>query len=55
MRLTSRQDPKDLRCDAKVGPASDLGSGSTRKIRIASLVISRGVEHAGTDEYFCAC
>lgn len=58
MRLAPRQDFEDLRCDAEVGPTSDLQNGPTREMRTASFVNSSrvvSVESVVTDEYFYTC
>lgn len=43
VRVVSRQDPDDLKCDANVRPASGSRSGSTQKIKTASLLMFSSV------------
>lgn len=43
MRVASRQCLEDLTCDVEVGSYSDSLSGSTREIKIESLVSSSRV------------
>lgn len=38
VRVASRWSPEDLSYDTKVGPTSDSRGGSTREIRVESLV-----------------
>lgn len=38
--MASRYEAEDLRCDVEVGFASELRSGASREIKIASLITS---------------